>query len=167
VIIQPQEATMKEIDLKNLRETIGIAQECREAGNHPFGAILVGPTGEILIRSGNSYREDKGVGHAEMNVARQASRLYDPEFLEKCTLYTSVEPCCMCAGACYWAGIGTVVYGMTEKRLAVLTGDNPENLTLDFSCETVFSAGQRAVKTRGPFSEIEDEVAEGHRGFWQ
>ncbi len=154
-------------DLKHLRETIRIARESREAGNHPFGATLVGPDGTVLLRSGNTYMADKGVGHAEMNVAREASRLYSPEFLEKCTLYTSVEPCCMCAGASYWAGIGAVVYGMTEKRLAVLTGDNPENLTLDLSCETVFKAGRRKVETRGPFSEIEEDVAEGHKGFWQ
>lgn len=158
---------MKENDLKHLREAIAIAHESREAGNHPFGATVVGPSGEVLVRSGNSYQEDKGLGHAELNVVRQASRLYDPEFLGNCTLYTSVEPCCMCSGAAYWAGIGTVVFGMTEKRLAVLTGDNPENLTLNLSCETVFSAGQRSVKTRGPFAEIENEVAEGHRGFWK
>ncbi len=60
-----------------------------------------------------------------------------------------------------------MVYGMTEKRLAVLTGDNPENLTLDLPCEDVFRAGQRKVETRGPYVEIEEEVAEGHRGFWQ
>lgn len=154
-------------DLKHLRETIRIARESRASGNHPFGATLVGPDGAILLRSGNTYLDDKGVGHAELNVARQASRLYAPEFLGTCTLYTSVEPCCMCAGACYWAGIGTVVYGMTEKRLAVLTGDNPENLTLDLPCEAVFAAGQRKVETRGPFSEIEEEVAEGHKDFWQ
>lgn len=153
-------------DLKYLRETITIANESRSAGNHPFGAILVGPDGEILLRAGNTYSNDRGLGHAEMNAAREASQKYQPEFLERCTLYTSVEPCCMCAGACYWAGIGTVVYGMTEKRLAVLTGDNEENLTLDLSCETVFAVGQRKVKTRGPFSEIEEEVAAGHLGFW-
>ena len=157
---------MREDDLRQLRETIRIAQQSKEDGNHPFGATLVAPDGTILLRSGNTYSADKGVGHAEMNVAREASRLYEPEFLAQCTLYTSVEPCCMCAGACYWAGIGAVVYGMTEKRLAVLTGDNPENLTLDLSCEAVFAAGQRHVETRGPFAEVEEEVAEGHRGFW-
>uniref|UniRef100_A0A2A3JV04 2-oxo-4-hydroxy-4-carboxy-5-ureidoimidazoline decarboxylase n=1 Tax=Alloyangia mangrovi TaxID=1779329 RepID=A0A2A3JV04_9RHOB len=112
---------MKDDDLRHLRETIRIARESRDAGNHPFGATLVGPDGAVLLRRGNNYSDDKGVGHAELLVAQEASRLYAPEFLESCTLYTSVEPCCMCAGACYWAGIGTVVYGMTEKRLAVLT----------------------------------------------
>ncbi|WP_353473566.1 nucleoside deaminase [Salipiger sp. H15] len=158
---------MKDDDLRHLRETIRIAQESRDAGNHPFGAMLVGPDGSVLLRHGNNYADDKGVGHAELLVAQEASRRYAPEFLESCTLYTSVEHCCMCAGACYWAGIGTVVYGMTEKRLAMLTGDNPENLTLDLPCEEVFRAGQRKVETRGPYVEIEEEVAEGHRGFWQ
>lgn len=153
-------------DLKHLRETIRIAKESRKCGNHPFGATLVGPDGTVLLSSGNTFKTDKGVGHAEANVAREASQKYAPEFLENCTLYTSVEPCCMCAGACYWAGIGTVVYGMTEKRLAVLTGDNPENLTLDMPCEQIFAAGQRRVETRGPFAELEDEVAEGHKNFW-
>lgn len=156
----------KKQDLEYLRETIKIAAESRAAGNHPFGAILVSGDATILLRSGNTYSKDKGIGHAEMNVARKASQLYEPEFLEQCTLYTSIEPCCMCAGGCYWSGIGAVVYGMTEKKLAVLTGDNPENLTLDLPCKTVFNAGQRKVKTRGPFIEIEEEVAEGHRGFW-
>lgn len=153
-------------DLKHLRQTIQIAKKSRDDGHHPFGATLVGPDGAVLLSSGNTYKTDRGVGHAEANVARMASQQYEPEFLEGCTLYTSVEPCCMCAGACYWAGIGSVVYGMTEKRLAVLTGDNPENLTLDVPCETVFSAGQRKVKTRGPYVELEDEVAEGHKDFW-
>jgi tRNA(Arg) A34 adenosine deaminase TadA len=157
----------KETDLEFLHETIKIAEDSRRRGDHPFGAILVGPDGEILIRSGNTYSQDKGVGHAEMNVVREASRRYEPEFLDLCTLYTSVEPCCMCAGGCYWSGIGTVVYGMTEKRLAVLTGDNPENLTLDLPCEKVFGAGQRKVRTRGPYVEVEGLVAEGHKGFWK
>lgn len=153
-------------DLDHLRETIRIAAESRASGNHPFGAMLVGPDGEVLRRSGNTFSTDGGTGHAEANVAREASRECSPDFLSGCTLYTSVEPCCMCAGACYWAGIGTVVFGLTEKRLAELTGDNAENLTLDLDCRSVFAAGRRPVDVRGPFAELEDEIVQGHRGFW-
>ncbi|MGI9354388.1 MAG: nucleoside deaminase, partial [Rhizobiaceae bacterium] len=135
-------------------------------GNHPFGALLVGPEGEVILSSGNTYTSDRGIGHAEANVARDAARIYEPEFLLNCTLYTSVEPCCMCAGACYWAGIGTVVYGLTEKRLAQLTGNNPENLTLDLSCHKVFAAGQRKTGVRGPFDELEEDIVAHHRDFW-
>ena len=120
----------------------------------------------MLIRSGNTFAADKGVGHAEMNVARKAALLFTPEFLERCTLVTSVEPCCMCSGGTYWAGIGRVVYGMTEKRLAELTSDNPENLTIDIPCRQVFDAGQRNVEVVGPFAELEAEIARAHEGFW-
>ena len=153
-------------DVDYLRLATRIAGESRASGNHPFGALLVGPEGDVLITSGNTYSVDRGVGHAESNVARAAAQQYDAAFLEHCTLVTSVEPCCMCSGACYWAGIGTVVYGLSEKRLAELTGDNPENLTLDLSCHAVFAAGRRKVTVRGPFPELEEEIVSGHKGFW-
>ena len=72
----------------------------------------------------------------------------------------------MCSGGTYWAGIGRGVYGMTEKRLAELTGDNPENLTIDMPCHRVFDAGQRKVEVVGPFAELEAEIARVHEGFW-
>lgn len=153
-------------DVKHLERTIALAKMSVEEGNHPFGSILVGPNDDVLLVSGNSYLKDKGIGHAEMNIARAASQQYTVDFLETCTLYTSVEPCCMCAGACYWAGIGTVVYGLTEKRLAQLTLDNPENLTLDLTCHKVFEAGQRKVETRGPFPELEAQIVADHSHFW-
>lgn len=153
-------------DIPLLRQTIALAAQARAAGNHPFGALLAGPDGAVLLSSGNTYAQDRGCGHAEANVAREAARRYTPEFLESCTLFTSVEPCCMCAGACYWAGIGTVVYGLTEKRLAELTGDNPENLTLDLSCHQVFAAGRRRVALRGPYPDLEAEIVAGHEDFW-
>ena len=130
------------------------------------GRFWSGRDGDVLLSSGNTYARDRGVGHAETNVARAAAQQYAPDFLERCTLVTSVEPCCMCAGACYWAGIGAVVYGLSEKRLAELTGDNPENLTLDLSCHQVFAAVRRHVAVRGPFPELEEEIANGHQDFW-
>ena len=152
-------------DIEHLRRAVGLAAESRASGNHPFGALLVGPDDAVLITSGNTYSEDR-LGHAEANIARMAALRFDPAFLETCTMVTSVEPCCMCAGSAYWAGIGAVVYGLSEKRLAELTGDNPENLTLDLDCRTVFAAGRRAVEVRGPFPELEDEIIADHRGFW-
>jgi tRNA(Arg) A34 adenosine deaminase TadA len=153
-------------DIELLRETMRIAEVSRDAGNHPFGALLAGPDGAVLIRSGNTFAADKGVGHAEMNVAREAALRFAPEFLEHCTLVTSAEPCPMCAGGAYWAGIGRVVYGMGKKRLALLTGTNPRNLTIDMSCRQVFDAGQREVEVVGPFAELEVEIARAHEGFW-
>jgi len=153
-------------DLEFLKETIKISRDARARGNHPFGALLAGPDGEVVIKSGNTFLADKGLGHAELNVARQAALKYDPAFLAGCTLVTSVEPCCMCAGGTYWSGIGALVYGITEMRLAELTGDNPENLTMNMPCQNVFAAGQREVVVRGPYKELEGDIIAVHEGFW-
>jgi len=153
-------------DITQLRETIRIAETSVAEGNHPFGATLVSPEGAVLISSGNSYRMHRGTGHAELNVARAASTEYTPEYLAGCTLYTSVEPCSMCSGSVYWAGIGRLVYGMSEARLAELTGDNPENLTMSLPCRQVLAAGQREVEVAGPFPELESEILKAHEGFW-
>ena len=71
----------------------------------------------------------------------------------------------MCSGAVYWAGIGRVVYGQSERALKDLTGNHDENPTLDLPCRTVFSAGQRRVEVVGPL--LEDEAAELQRDFWK
>ncbi len=157
---------MNNDDIEMLRETLVIAAESREKGNHPFGALLAGPDGEILLRCGNTHSTDGGPGHAEANVARQAAQRFTAEFLSGCTLYSATEPCCMCSGATYWAGIGRVVFGISEERLAELTGDNPENLTLDMDCRTVFAAGRRQIEVSGPFAALEDGVVAVHKGFW-
>ena len=71
----------------------------------------------------------------------------------------------MCAGAIYWAGIGRVVYGLSEHRLKAITGAHLENPTLDLPCRTVFAAGQRQVEVIGPL--LEDEAAVLHEDFWR
>jgi len=91
---------------------------------------------------------------------------YDEAFLNTCTLYSAFEPCSMCSGTIYWAGIGRVVFGVTEARLLELTGDNPENLTMALSCRDVLAAGQREVVVEGPFPDLEDEIIRSHDGFW-
>ena len=71
----------------------------------------------------------------------------------------------MCAGAIYWAGIGRVVYGQTEKALKAQTGAHEENPTLDLPCAIVFAAGQRPTEVVGPL--LEDEAAQLQADFWK
>lgn len=80
---------------------------------------------------------------------------------------TIFEPCAMCAGTVYRAGIGRVVYGASEDALRALTGEHPENPTLDVPCRTVFAVGQRAVEVIDLVEAVADEMVETHRGFWQ
>ena len=148
-----------------LRRAIAVAVKSRRGGNHPFGAILVGPDGAVLLESMNAFgSEGDSTGHAERTLMTRASIAYEADFLGRCTLYASAEPCAMCAGAAYWAGIGRVVHGMSEKALKALIGPHPENLTLDLPCRKVFAAGQREIEVIGPL--LEEESARVHEGFW-
>ena len=148
-----------------LRRAFAVAARARENGNHPFGAILAGPAGEVLLEAENGlFPEGDMTAHAERLLATEASRKFKPEQLLACTMYTSAEPCAMCAGAVYWVGIGRVVYGLSEGRLKRMTGNHPENPTLFLPCRTVFAAGQRPVEVVGPL--LEDEAAAQHAGVW-
>jgi tRNA(Arg) A34 adenosine deaminase TadA len=149
-----------------LRKAFDVALAARARGQHPFGCILVGPDGTVLMEQGNAFEEEgcDMTAHAERLLATRASKRWRPSFLSDCSLYTSAEPCAMCAGAMYWAGIGRVIYGQSEKSLKEITGDHPENPTLDLPCREVFAAGQRKVEVVGPL--LEDEAAEIQRGFW-
>jgi tRNA(Arg) A34 adenosine deaminase TadA len=149
-----------------LRQAIEIARLAGVAGNHPFGAILVGPDGSVLMEAGNAHG-DAGdrTAHAERVLMTRAGLAYRAEFLGHCTMYSSAEPCAMCAGSAYWAGIGRVVYGLSERHLGQLIGPNPENLTMDLPCRTVLGAGQRKIEVVGPL--LEDESRAVHEGFWR
>ena len=156
---------MNEQDLTLLRKSFDVARSALENGTHPFGAILVGPDGEVLLEQGNAYMPDHDMtGHAERVLMTRASTHYSPEFLADCSMYTSAEPCAMCAGAAYWAGLGRVVYGLSERSLKEITGNHPENPTLDLPCRIVFEAGQRKVEVLGPL--LEEEAAALHEGIW-
>src|SRR4029078_2577815 len=90
-----------------LRRAFTVAERVRGHGNHPFGAILVNRTGDILLDAEHGYMPDRDMtGHAERLLATAASKQFEPKFLADCTLYTSAEPCCMCASAPSWAGVG-------------------------------------------------------------
>jgi len=149
--------------LHQLRRANEVARRAMEAGHHPFGALLVAPDGEtVLLEQANVDT----VNHAEAVLAREAAKRYAPEHLWGCTLYTTVEPCAMCAGTQYWAHIGKLVYGMSEQRLLQLTGNHAENPTLDLPCRELFARGHKAVQVWGPVAEVEDEIAALHRTFW-
>lgn len=150
-----------------LRRAIEISREARKSGNTPFGALLTDRDGNILLEQQNvEITEKVCIGHAETMLAARASHEYSREFLRECTLYTTAEPCAMCSGAIYWAGIGRVVFAMTEKRLLELTGSNEQNPTFDLPCRDVFAKGQKDIAVLGPFEALEEEAASVHKGYW-
>lgn len=158
-------AITQQQDLELLKRAIELAKGSRERGDHPFGALLADKDGNILIEAMNTGGTlGDRTGHAERNLMTEASLKYSAEELQSCTMYTSAEPCSMCAGSVYWAGVGRVVHGMSEKELKDLIGPNPENLTMDLPCKTIFASGQRKVEVVGPLLSAESAVV--HQGFW-
>ncbi len=154
-----------ERDEQFLRHSFDVARRAMTHGNHPFGAVLVDQHGNVLLEAENGYMPSHdGTAHAERLLATQACTTLGADVLATATLYSSAEPCAMCAGAMYWAGIGRLVYGLSEHRLREFTGNHPENPTLDLPCREVFESGQRATEVVGPL--LEDEAAALHAGVW-
>jgi tRNA(Arg) A34 adenosine deaminase TadA len=156
--------TQAQLDEHFLRHSFDIARRSMSNGNHPFGAVLVDRNRKVLIETENGYMPARDrTAHAERMLATACSPL-GIDVLAASTIYSSAEPCAMCAGAIYWAGIGRLVYGLSEHRLRGITGNHPENPTLDLPCRAVFSRGQRSTEVIGPL--LEDEAAKLHAGAW-
>jgi tRNA(Arg) A34 adenosine deaminase TadA len=156
---------VNETDLQFLRRAIAVSRAALEHGNHPFGAILVSGSGEMLLEAENTVTTSRdATGHAETNLMRLASGRFSSELLATSTMYSSCEPCVMCSGAVYWTGVGRIVYGMSETKLYELTGSNPHNPTMHLGCREVLDRGQRRFEVHGP--HLEDEAAAVHTGFW-
>jgi tRNA(Arg) A34 adenosine deaminase TadA len=157
--------SVSELDAHFLRRSFEVARRSLAHGNHPFGAVLVDQNRKLLIEAENGYMPSNDrTAHAERLLASQACTTLSADVLKGATLYSSAEPCAMCAGAIYWAGIGRLVYGLSEHRLRAITGDHPENPTLDLPCREVFKSGQRPTEVKGPL--LEDEAEALHEGVW-
>ena len=157
---------MNPTDLDLLNESITLAQSARARGNHPFGALLADSEGKILLRAENTVvSESDCTGHAETNLMRLASRQFSAEELADCTLYTSTEPCAMCASAIHWGGVRRVVYALSEVDLYEIVGPSDEHLLLP--CREVFARTKREVKVEGPASPLQARARGVHEGFWR
>ncbi|NUT91916.1 MAG: nucleoside deaminase [Saccharothrix sp.] len=106
------------VDEGHLRRAIALAAEAREGGNPPFGSLLVGPDGTVLVEERNSSITDSDItAHPELKLARWAARELDAETAAGTTMYTSCEPCGMCAGALARSGLGRVVFALSGEQL--------------------------------------------------
>ncbi len=156
---------MNTSDLRYLERAIELSRQSRANGNHPFGALLV-LDDQIVLESENSVgTTGDATGHAETNLVRLASTTFSRSNLARASLYSSCEPCAMCSGAIYWAGIGRLVYALSENGLYAITGSNPENPTMRLPCREVLARGQREIEILGP--ALEDVAATAHEGFWR
>ena len=147
------------MDERLLAAAIGLARQAREAGNHPFGALLA-IDGQVVLTAQNTVHTDRDpTAHAETNLVTTAIAHLTPEQIGRSVLYTSCEPCAMCTGKMYWAGVRSVVYALPAPELAAMAGG-------DFlvECRTLFARTSEPVQVIGPL--LVDEARAVHAGYW-
>jgi tRNA(adenine34) deaminase len=160
------EPGLSEADAGHLRRAIALSAQGRSRGNRPFGAVIVGADGAVLAEAWcNTTETGDCTGHAETTAVRQASPVHDRAVLSQATLYSSAEPCVMCAGAIFWSGIGRVVYGIDAVRLRQYRGERLDQRDAELSCRDVFAAAPMPITCIGPV--LADEAAAVHAGAWK
>ena len=142
-----------------LKAAIALAGEARAAGDHPFGALLV-VDGRVALTARNSVHTDRDpTAHAEANLVRDALRRLSADEVTRSVLYASCEPCAMCVGTMYWAGIRSLVYALPAGELATLAGGS-----FLVPCRELFARTKDRVIVVGPL--LVDEARAVHDGYW-
>ena len=149
-----------------LRRAIEWSRTARERGNRPFGAVVVSADGAVLAEAYcNTTETGDCTGHAETNAVRDVSTRVGRDVLAKATIYSSGEPCVMCAGAIFWSGIQRVVFGIDAVSLRVFRGEVATQRDAQLSCRDVFNASPHPIECIGP--ALLEEASAPHVGFWK
>jgi tRNA(Arg) A34 adenosine deaminase TadA len=149
-------------DLKHVRRAVELARVALEAGDAPFGSVLVSGEGKVLAEDRNSTSGGDATRHPEFELARWAATHMTPAERARATVYTSGEHCPMCAAAHGLVGLGRIVYAVSSRQfldwLAAL------GISDDFAVRQLPIAEiAPKVKVEGPVPEVEDEVRELYR----
>ncbi|MGW7202243.1 nucleoside deaminase [Streptomyces sp. NPDC054837] len=156
---------VKDAELPYLRRCVELAAEALEAGDEPFGSVLVGADGEVLAEDHNRVASGDRTRHPEFELARWSAAHMSPEARAAATVYTSGEHCPMCAAAHGWVGLGRIVYVASSEQLAQwlsqLGVPAPPVRTLP-----VHEVAP-GVSVEGPVPALAEEVHALHRRFHQ
>ncbi len=145
-------------DTDFIRIAIEVARKSKQKNNLPYGCILVNKNGEVVLKGENTINTDNDcLAHAEINLIREACKIYGFSFLNECSIYTSDEPCPMCTSAIYWSGIGKLVYGLSKKEYYRLVGRDDPNWVFEMPTRELLEKGGRKLKVIGPL--LEDEAS--------
>ena len=109
--------TIDEVDRRHLRRAVEMARTGLEAGDEPFGSVLVDREGRVLAEDHNRVGGGDHTRHPELALARWAAAHLSPEERAAATVYTSGEHCPMCAAAHGWVGLGRIVYAASSAQL--------------------------------------------------
>ena len=163
----PAVAELDERDGRYLRKAIIWSHASGRRGNRPFGAIIVTADNEVIAEGYcNSTETGDCTGHAEVNAIRAlADKRVPRDVLAGATLYSSAEPCVMCAGAIFWSNIGRVVFGIDAERLRAFRGERQDQRDAELSCRDVFRASPHPIECMGP--ALVDEASAPHETAWK
>jgi tRNA(Arg) A34 adenosine deaminase TadA len=143
-------------DLEYFNKAIQLSQTAFDTGNEPFGALLVGADGSILLEQQNQVGTlQDHTAHDAFLIASRASKNYDQEFLSACTVYSTVEPCLMCLGGIFWANIGNIKYIIKESDLNKMFGGDP---LIKIHSEQILPQLAKDITITGPFPEAEENA---------
>ncbi len=159
-------AQFTEHDGRYLLQAIAWSRTARERGNRPFGAVVVSSDGAVLAEAYcNTSETGDCTGHAETNAVRMVSPIVSRDVLKEATIYSSGEPCVMCAGAIFWSNIRRVVFGIDAVSLRKFRGEVAEQRDAELSCRDVFTASPHPITCIGPV--MLQQASEPHVGFWK
>jgi tRNA(Arg) A34 adenosine deaminase TadA len=144
-----------------IRDAIELARQAVANGNTPFGSLLVVDNAVVKRSQNTTVTENDITAHPELKLARWAARELDADERADCTMYTSTEPCEMCATAIYYAGLNRVVYSVSGESLASIQ-DNPES---GISCTDVIQRNGGTTDVDGPV--LEHEGIRVHKAFYE
>jgi len=162
----PTEMKLSDTDATYLRDAIRMSAVARARGNRPFGAVVISKQGELLAEAYcNTTETGDCTGHAETTAVRMLSPKHARSVLSEATLYSSAEPCVMCAGAIFWSGIQRVIYGIDAERLRIFRGELLEQKDAELSCRDVFNASSHPIECIGP--ALIHDASQVHEGFWK
>jgi tRNA(Arg) A34 adenosine deaminase TadA len=151
-------------DLIHLRVAVALAREAYDAGDQPFGTLLVDADGTVLWSGRNHAGGGDETQHPELAVAQWSAQLA-PEVRARSTVYTSGEHCPMCSAAHGWMGLGRIVYALSSEQLLGWRqewGDAAPVVNV-----LPITAIAPHVPVDGPAPELEDELRELHRSAYQ
>ncbi len=104
-------------DRRFLSRAVDLAEEALDAGDEPFGSVLVSAAGAVVFEDRNRVSGGDATRHPELDIARWAAEHLTPEERRTATVYTSGEHCPMCAAAHGWVGLGRIVYASSAQQL--------------------------------------------------
>lgn len=142
---------MTDDDARCLRRAIELSRDAAAAGDMPYGAVGV-IDGLVTAEATNQQiTQADCTAHAEMVLVRRAQSRSGADALRGATVYASGEPCAMCCGALFWAGVRRVVYAASQTEMTRILGGP----TLPIAARTVLAGASRAVQVDGPWLEAE------------